>query len=91
MSERQDEKGAIRWVAVSCEVADAIRVSEPIKPTSSKTDLDGTFGAPEVFTEWSAIYQSGREVPVLREHRWPGPDGEPDAKPCEHYVPGASR
>lgn len=89
MSDHQPEIEPIRWVAVSCEVADAIRLSEPVKPTASKTDLHGTYGEPEVYTEWSAIYQSGREVPILREHRWPSPEGEPDAKPCEHYVPTA--
>ena len=91
MSGQTSESDDIRWVAVSCEVADTIRLSEPVKPTASKTDLHGTYGEPEVYTEWSAIYRSGREVPVLREHRWPGPEGEPDAKPCEHYVPGAPR
>jgi len=58
------ENGAVRWVEVSCEVADAIRVSEPIKPTSFKTDLSGVYGEPEVYTEWSAIYQSGR-LPLM--------------------------
>lgn len=75
------------WTRVACEVADAIRSAECVKPTASKTDPSGTYGTPEIYTEWSAIYPSGREVPVLREHRWPGDEGEPDAKPCEHYVP----
>ena len=85
-----DEKARVAWVAVACEVADAIRHCESLKPTASKTDLDGEYGEPEVFTEWSVIYPSGREVPVLREHRWPsGSDGVVDLKPCEHYARSA--
>lgn len=76
------------WVAVSCEVADAIRGNAHVKPSASKTDLYGEYGSPEVYTEWSAVYPSGREVPVLREHRWPGPVvSADDVKPCEHYAP----
>ena len=78
------------WVAVACEVADVIRHSEHVKPTASKTDLSGEYGDPEVFTEWSVTYPSGREVAILREHRWPGrPDDHgpvADARPCEHYA-----
>lgn len=77
-----------RWVAVACPIADLIRGSEHVFPSASKTDPDGMYGKPEVYTEWSARYPSGREVPVLREHRWPGlHQGDADAGPCEHYVP----
>lgn len=53
---------------------------------SSKTDLDGLYGKPEIFTEWG----TDNETPVLRDVRWPGPQAgdllpSPDAKPCEHY------
>jgi hypothetical protein len=76
-------------------VADVIRGNEHVRPSASKTDLYGEYGPPEVYTEWSAIYPSGREIPVLREHHWPGPDNRgDDARPCEHYararVPGTS-
>jgi hypothetical protein len=91
MSGHSAERDAGRWVAVDCAVADVIRLCEHVKPVSSKTDLGGTYGEPEVFTEWAVIYPSSREVPILREHRWPGPEGEPDAKPCEHYVPADTR
>ena len=78
---------AVQWVAVACVVADVIRAHDKVAPSSSKTDLFGTYGQPEVYTEWSVVYPSGREMPLLREHRWPGPEGGPDAKPCEHYAP----
>lgn len=79
------------WTRVACEVADIIRASEHVKPTASKTDLDGAYGEPEVYTEWSVVYPSGNEIPVLREHRWPGLIlDDPNARPCEHYVPEAS-
>ena len=74
------------WTAVSCLVADIIRGSEYVKPMSSKTDLDGHYGEPEVYTEWAT---DGRnEVAVLREHRWPSPhSGHGDRYACEHYAP----
>ena len=43
---------------------------------SSKTDLDGAYGPPEVFTEWGYDY----DRPVLRDFRWPGGSGS-----CAHY------
>ena len=76
-----------RWVEVACEVADVIRACEHVKPTSSKTDLYGEYGPPEVFTEWSVFFSSGREVALLREHRWPSAiPGEADVKRCEHFA-----
>lgn len=76
------------WIAVSCEAADLIRAHPDVHPSSSKTDLDGRYGKPEVFTEWD-VHCRKTSRPILREHRWPGPEGEPDAAPCEHYVPSA--
>jgi hypothetical protein len=55
---------------------------------SAKTDPDGLYGRPEIFTEWGL---SAGEVPVLRTIRWPGrersgsPLRSPDVQPCEHY------
>lgn len=75
-----------RWSEVACEVADIIRQHPCVKPSASRTQLEGP-GA-EVYTEWSAVYPSGREVPVLRETRYPGEyRGDPDRLPCEHHVP----
>jgi hypothetical protein len=48
-----------------------------IGPISSRTDPDGVYGRPEVFTEWG-YREDGR--PVLRDHRYPGTD-----EPCEHF------
>lgn len=47
---------------------------------SGLTDLDGEFGEPKVDTTWE---KNGRTV---RDVRYPGAPGEPDAAPCEHYV-----
>ena len=78
-----------RWTAVACQVADIIRDHPCVKPSAGRTQVEGP-GA-EVYTEWSAIYPSGREVPVLRETRYPGErQGDPDRLPCEHHVPTRS-
>lgn len=69
------------WVAVSCAVSDVLRSSEHTTVLSSKTDLHGTYGKPEVFTEWGVPVDGADPVPVLREHTWP------DGAPCEHFVP----
>lgn len=77
------------WTPVSCLVADLLRMNEEVVPASSKTDLSGQYGEPEVFTEWTT--RDG-EHSVLREHRWPSPhSGEPDPYVCEHYAPGDRR
>lgn len=75
-----------RWVEVACRVADIIRAHPNVTPSASRTQLEGP-GA-EVYTEWSAVYPSGREIPVLRETRYPGEyPGDPDRQPCEHHCP----
>lgn len=77
--------GTTQWVRVSCETADVIRASAHVHPYSGRSDLHGEFGEPEVFTEWGI---RDRDISVLREHRFPGPDlTGPDRKSCEHYVP----
>lgn len=43
---------------------------------SSRTDMTGEFGPPEIFTEWG--YDESR--PLLRDHLWPG-----NYAHCEHY------
>ena len=67
------------WVGVACEVSDVIRHSEHVTVYASRT------GETEVFTEWGI---KGREVPVLREWRFPSRvAGNPDLRPCRHEVP----
>lgn len=74
------------WTEVACEVADVIRDHPNVKPSASRTQLEGP-GA-EVYTEWTAVYPSGNEVVVLRETRYPSDErGGPDRLPCEHHVP----
>ncbi len=76
------------WVEVACEVADVIRQSEHARPTAGRTDLDGQWGEPCIYTEWGLDH----ETPVLREWRYPAPDGSrPDPKPCRHEVPSDTR
>jgi hypothetical protein len=72
------------WVSVACVVADAIRASEFVQAYAGRSDLYGEFGEPEVYTEWGI---RDRDIPVLREWRYPGVDGAPDPKPCRHVVP----
>lgn len=75
-----------RWVEVACHVADAIRVSGHMRPIESLTDMSGQFGEPKVYTMWG-FDRGERDEPVLREWRYPGPDGgRPDARPCKHEV-----
>jgi hypothetical protein len=49
---------------------------------ASKTDIDGEYGTPEIYTEWG---RKATDEPVLRDYRWPNSD-----RPCEHYVPEGS-
>lgn len=75
------------WTPISCAAADAIRYSEVTKPYSSKTDLTGEYGQPEVSTTWCIHIEGRGDVLVMRESRWPSPiEGEPDVKPREHYA-----
>lgn len=75
-----------RWVEVACQVADIIRTNEHVKPSASRTQLEGPGAL--VYTEWSVTFPSGREVAVLRETRYPGENrGDPDRLPCEHHCP----
>jgi hypothetical protein len=74
----------VTWEKIGCQVADAIRCEPGTTVGAARTDLDGLYGDPEVYTEWVDKY----ERPVLREHRYPNRDGSrPDDKPCEHYRP----
>jgi len=50
---------------------------------SSLTDFDGQYGDPQMFTEW---WDKATERPVLRDRRYPGRPGQPDPRPCEHYL-----
>lgn len=88
------ETTPVPWVEIACEVADVIRHSEHTTPYAGKTDLGGTYGAPEIYTEWGM--KGEREVPVMREWRFPdaravddpmGSTKYPDVKPCRHEVP----
>lgn len=71
------------WIEVACEVADVIRHCEHVTPSAGRSDLDGEWGAPSVYTEWSM-----RDKPIMREWRFPSRiPGEPDPEPCRHEVP----
>jgi hypothetical protein len=79
------------WVPIACAVADVIRHSEHTTPIASKTDLGGTYGKAEIYTEWGL---KDGDVPVLREWRFPDeravdhPEERlPDVEPCRHEVP----
>lgn len=76
------------WEPITCqEREELVHRSDPrLTVLASRTDLDGEFGAPEIFTEWG----TPEGEPVLREHRYPdhaNPDGSsrPDVQPCEHF------
>lgn len=76
------------WQSIPCHIADILRHSEFVVPYSSLTDLSGKYGHPTVYTFWVT---KTAETPVLKEWRWPSAvDGEPDLRPCEHYVPTTS-
>ena len=78
------------WVRISCATADVIRHSDMTMPYSSKTDLSGLYGEPEVTTTWCIHVETEGDVLVMKESRWPSRiEGEPDVKPCEHYAMGA--
>ena len=70
------------WVAIPCRTADVIRSHPAIKPLSGRSDLGGEYGPPEVYTEWG--FED--DTAVMREHRYPDPDGGSDRKPCTHYI-----
>lgn len=66
------------WVKITCEESELLRAGLHVH--SARTDPEGVYGPPEVFTEWGT--DAG---PVLRDHRFPQPDfSRPDVKPCEH-------
>lgn len=82
------------WVQITCEDREAL-VSrnggryDGFKVAAGRTDMDGQFGEPTIFTEW---YDSltGSDESVLRDYRYPGrrtPDDPypKDVRPCEHY------
>jgi hypothetical protein len=75
------------WVKITCDEREklvdlrgrsynAFSRESGICVTASRTDPDGDFGRPEIFTEWGFT----EEDPVLREYLYPETD-----KPCEHY------
>ena len=75
------------FTPVSCLVADVIRGNEHVTPFSSKTDLSGEYGEPEVYTGWAVETKASGTVTVLHEHRWPSShSGKPDPYRCEHYA-----
>lgn len=65
------------WHRLTCDQADIIaerhRGLEPLKVTSTLTDLQGRFGPPVIFTEWW-----WRGMPLLREYR-------DNLSECRHY------
>jgi len=68
------------WTQVSCPASDRIRDEHLDKVVSSSlTDLDGEYGDPVVYTEWSV-----GDVPLLRDYRWVATERE-----CEHWIPDA--
>jgi len=70
------------WVGVSCFQSAVIRrQGSGLSVASSLTDHDGEYGQPVIFTEWW-----WGDMPVLRDYRYPGQHGEPDYKPCKHYL-----
>jgi hypothetical protein len=75
------------WVPISCEDSDRFD-RQALLVGATLTDMVGRFGEPRILTEW---LPSGSEEPVLRDIRWPRRGGgEPDVRPCEHYVPAVS-
>jgi hypothetical protein len=77
------------WSRVPCAVADLIRFPDVVRPWSSLTDPEGTFGAPVIYTEWGVQVPADAEGQgdvnevVLRDYRWPAFMH----RQCEHYVP----
>jgi hypothetical protein len=77
----------VSWTKITCTEREAIvdrhgRSYNSFSPESgicvtlSRTDPDGDFGKPEIFTEWGFT----EERPVLQDYLYPATD-----KPCEHY------
>lgn len=81
-----------RWAKITCDERESLicRNGERyagLGVAAGRTDMDGQYGEPTIFTEW---FDKDTEEPVLRDYRFPGrrtPDDPypPDAKPCEHY------
>ena len=77
------------WVPIPCLTADLIRQHPKVFPTESRTDMDGEFGDPCVYTEWGL---RDDDIPVMREWRYPPRvPGEPDPRPCEHLAYNARK
>lgn len=78
------------WRKITCVERDVLLCRAGVdgwRVSASLTDLDGRFGVPEIFTEWS---DRATGVPTLRDYRYPQRNGErPDVRPCEHleWVP----
>ena len=70
------------WVSIPCRTADVIRSHPAMKPLSGRTDLGGTYGEPEIYTEWG--FED--DTAVMRESRFPDADGGEDIRPCEHFI-----
>ena len=88
---KDDERPA--WDPISCADRDALVCRngeryEGLKVAAGRTDLDGQYGEPCIFTEW---YDESTGLSVLQDYRYPGrrsdanrlPD---DARPCEHFA-----
>lgn len=82
---------SVEWVQITCEEREALidevgrSYNGPAKPygvLAGRSDLDGQYGRPCVFTEWG---HSETGVPLLQDYRWPE-----STRPCEHYRAGAS-
>lgn len=92
-TESSDEKRAMRWVKIDCDAREVI-VSrngeryEGLGVAAGRTDMDGQYGEPCIFTEW---YDRATDQSVLQDYLWPArrhSDDDlflPDVKPCEHY------
>jgi len=67
------------WTRISCEERNDhyALAGESLKPISSLTDLEGSFGTAIVFTEWG---RDDQDEPLLRDYRWPNDD-----RSCEHW------
>ena len=72
---------------ITCELRDKLLHDRAdLTVFSSVTDHTGEYGSPLVYTEWGKDDRA-----VLRDYRYPNPQGGDDTKRCEHYVfPGGS-
>lgn len=75
------------WVHATCIERDILFKSSQLTVWSGLTDLDGTYGAPCMFTEWGS---ADGTTPVVADLRWIAED---DKRPCEHriYVQAATK